>query len=75
MKIVVETGLWARRYVEESKVEIHLPEGSTVMDIIKELNIPADEAGIAVIRGEAVSQDFILKSNDTVTLHPIIIGG
>ena len=75
MKITVETGKWAERYVSGKVVVIELPEGSVTADVAKALNIPLEEAGLAVLNGKAVSKSHVFSDGDTITLHPIIVGG
>ena len=75
MKIIVETGKWAARYVNERVVTLDMPETCTVADVVAAMKIPADEAGIAVVDGKAVGKEHALSNGDVLTIHPIIIGG
>ena len=75
MKITVETGKWAARYVDERIVTLDMPEASTVADVIAAMNIPSDEAGLVVIDGKSVAKEYALANGDILTLHPIIVGG
>ena len=75
MKITVETGKWAARYMEEPLIIMEAEPGDTVEDIIDELGIPQDEAGMAVIGGEGVAKTYIVKDGDVIKIHPVIIGG
>ena len=75
MKINVKTGKWAARFIAEPEVVIDIPESSTVADVVAVLNIPADEAGLTVINGVSVNKDYILSDDDSLIIHPIIIGG
>ena len=75
MKITVETGQWAARYVSERVVTIDMPGACTVEDVVASLNIPDDEAGMAILGGKAVPSGHSLNNGDSITLHPIIIGG
>jgi len=75
MKITVETGKWASRYVEEPIIIMEADEGDTISDILEELGIPEDEAGMAVIDGNGVLKSHKLKNGDVVKIHPVIIGG
>ena len=75
MKVTVETGKWAERYVNERVVVLDIAEGSTATDIVAVLKIPVEEAGLAVLNGKAVAKNHTFSDGDVVTLHPIIVGG
>lgn len=75
MTVTVETGKWAVYYTKDRAATIELPEKSSVLDAIKALNIPPDEAGIAVKDGKAMSKEKVLSDGDKIKIHPVIIGG
>ena len=75
MKVIVETGKWANRYVNERALTLELPKDATVSDIVSSVGIPADEAGIAVLGGKAIARGYVLSDGDVVTIHPVIVGG
>ena len=75
MKITVETGQWAARYVSERVVTLDMPMACTVADIVDAMGIPSDEAGLAVLGGKAIGRGQSLNNGDSLTLHPVIIGG
>jgi len=75
MKITVETGKWAARYVDERVVVLDISEGATTADIAAALAIPLEEAGLAVLNGKAVAKNHAFSNGDVITLHPIIVGG
>ena len=75
MRITVETGKWAARYVNDRAMSIEVPGGATVADVIRTVGIPADEAGLAVLGGNAISNDYSLSDGDVINVHPVIIGG
>ena len=75
MKIVVETDSWAAPYISERLCALDVPEGSTVADVLHTVGLPANEAGIAVIRGKAVGKAFVLSQDDVIKIHPVIVGG
>ena len=75
LRITVETGKWAARYVEEPIIIMDIDEGSTVLDVIEEIGIPEDEAGMAVINDNGVPKDHVLSDGDKIKIHPVIIGG
>ena len=75
MKITVETGNWAARYVDESVLTLDMPEDTTVADVIDAIGIPAEETGIIVVDGKAVARDCVLSDGDVLKIYPVIIGG
>jgi molybdopterin synthase sulfur carrier subunit len=56
-------------------VEIELPDGVTVADILEKLGIPAREVKIAFVNGRTRPPDWMLKSGDEVGIFPPIGGG
>jgi sulfur carrier protein ThiS len=75
MRITVETGKWAERYINGTAAVINLPEQSTVADAIEMLNLPPDHTGIAVIDKKAVPRKHTLSEGDVLKIHPSLIGG
>lgn len=59
-----------------SQLEITLPEGSTVQDLINTLNItlPPDSL-LLVVNGRMAEAETALQDGDTVNLMPAISGG
>lgn len=75
MKIIVSTGSWAKRYLENDPYEFVLPEGSTVAAALAMLPLPSAEVGMTAINGQAVRQSFLLSEGDLLKIYPVIIGG
>ena len=75
MKITVETGRWAARYLSEEITSIELPEQSTAADVIETLKLPPEETGIISIKGNAIPREHILSCGDVIKIYPTIIGG
>ena len=75
MKITVETGRWAARYVPEEILTLELPEDATVQDAVDAIGLPPDETGLATIDGKAVLRDYVLSDGEKVKLYAAIIGG
>ena len=75
MKITVETGRWAARYMPDEIATLELPEGATVQDAIDAAGLPADEAGLVAVDGAAVARDYVLPDGGTVKIYAAIIGG
>lgn len=54
---------------------INLPQGSTIKDIIINLNIPESEAAILLVNGKRANLEDCLKDNDVVAIFPAVGGG
>jgi molybdopterin converting factor small subunit len=52
-----------------------MPEGSTLSDLIKHLQLPEKEVNLSFINGRIESKDYPLKSQDDVGFFPLIGGG
>ena len=74
MEILIETGKWAAKYMEES-VRIAVPAHTTVAEALEKIPLPPDETGLTVIGGKAVARDHILSDRDILKVYPMIIGG
>jgi len=55
-------------------VEVELPEGTVLKDLLKKLNIDGDRF-IVIKDAEAVKENYILKDGDKITILPIVSGG
>ena len=75
MNVTIRTGLWARRYINKTTIEMQINEGTIAADVLAGLPIPPDEIGVVLIDGKAVPRGTALKSGDTLEVLPIIIGG
>jgi len=59
----------------KGKTQVELPEGSTVDDLIKMLNIPEDLPLIIMLNGRRETEDIKLKENDRIGIFPPVGGG
>jgi len=55
-------------------IEVELPEGTVLKDLLKKLNINRDRF-IVIKDAEAVKENYILKDGDKITILPIVSGG
>ncbi len=49
--------------------------GTTVKNIINELNLPEDDIGATLINGRHVEEDCELQEGDTLSIFPLVGGG
>lgn len=79
MRIKVRLFATLREYVPEARIgvtlEIDLPEGARVSDLIAHYGLPADLVKLAYVNGIYREQDTPLHDNDEVGLFPPIGGG
>lgn len=57
--------------VEEREV----PDGTTVADVLKSLDIEEAEVGTLFVRGRHVDPDRVLAPGDAVAIFPLVGGG
>ncbi len=51
------------------------PEGTSVADVVKGLNLPEKELGIMLVNSRHVKLDHRLAEGDTLALFPLLGGG
>jgi len=79
MRVTVRIYATLCRYVPGvsagTPVEIELPDGASVADLIERLKIPAREVKIAFVNGRTRSPDWLLESGDEMGIFPPVGGG
>ena len=58
-----------------SVLEIGLPEGSTLADLVEHLGLPSDKVRVIFVNGRVRKRDHVLVSGDEVGLFPPVGGG
>ena len=56
-------------------VALDIPEGSTVADVVRALEIPDTFDCMKVVNGHDASPDHLLADRDVVSLFPPLVGG
>ncbi len=56
-------------------IELDVPEGVTVYDVISRFDIPLNDESVIVLNGLTVDMDTPLKEGDMVTAFSAIAGG
>lgn len=74
--MIVEVKLFAtfRNNRFKSKA-IEVADGFTVGGILKDLEIPVDQAGILLVNGLSADVEQSLVENDVVAVFPVVGGG
>ncbi len=74
--MVVEVRLFASfREGRFKDKELELPEGSSLGDLLAQLEIPKKDAKITIVNGTAASAEHKLSDRDVVAIFPPIAGG
>ncbi len=55
--------------------EMELPEGSTMADVVSQLNLPREEVKVFFVNGRARPVEWPLEPDDEVGIFPLIAGG
>lgn len=72
----VEVRLFATfREGREKKQKIKISENTTILDIIKILNIDENEVAIMLLNGRDGNSDRMLNDGDVISLFPPVGGG
>jgi molybdopterin synthase sulfur carrier subunit len=58
-----------------STLEVELPEGSTLADLVAHLDLPREEIKLLFINGRSQEPDYRLEPEDEVGIFPPIGGG
>ena len=78
-RIEVRVYATLRKYLGEEDqqevLEIAMAPGSTVADLIMQLNLPAHEVKVVFINHRAVLPDRVLEEGDRVGIFPLVAGG
>ena len=56
-------------------VQVHGPEDATILDLIRQAELPEVEFGIAGVNGEREYLSYRPKDGQFIELHPILMGG
>jgi len=54
---------------------MHMPEGSTVADLLRELQIPPGESRQVFVNSSRCEEDHVLRDGERVAAFPPIVGG
>jgi len=77
----VEARLYAtlRQYAPElgigEALSLDLPTGTTVRDLLAQLQVPAGQVKIIFVNYRAVPMEYVLQEGDRVSIFPPVAGG
>jgi molybdopterin converting factor small subunit len=77
MKIHVELQAYLDQYSPngQASFDYELPQGATVLDLVKALGIPEELANVVIVGSTNAGTAHPLSENDRVTLIPPLAGG
>jgi len=58
-----------------SRLEVKLPEGSTLTDLVTHLDLPSEQVKVLFVNAKAQELDYRLEPGDEVGIFPPIGGG
>lgn len=58
-----------------SEKQMDLPDGTTMDQLLDQLEIPAKEARILLVNGDTVSADYQFSPDDIIAIFPPLAGG
>lgn len=77
MKVKVELQAYLEGYAPNGRAvfEYEIPEGTRVIDLVRQLGVPEELASIIVVGNASVDLAHPLQEADQVTLIPPLAGG
>lgn len=72
IKVKLYAGFRQGRFSEK---EWNFSEGITVDQILEELEIDKNEAGVVLVNSRQVERDYTLCEGDEIAIFPLIAGG
>ena len=77
MKVKVELQAYLEGYAPNGHAvfEYEIPEGTRVIDLVRQLGVPEELASVIVVGNSSVGLAHPLKEADHVTLIPPLAGG
>jgi sulfur carrier protein ThiS len=75
VKLFATLGRHARNGAAGVPFEMEVPDGVTLMALVKALNLPREEVKAFFVNGRARPIDWTLEANDEVGIFPLIAGG
>lgn len=79
MKVKLRLFATLRKYLENvpigQSVDVEMPAGSTISDLVESFQIPAEELKICFVNGIICEVDQMLSEGDEVGMFPPIGGG
>ncbi len=78
MQVQAKVFATLRRYVTAAAgeaIQIELPDGATIADLVNVLKLPSEQVKVVFVNGRARDEDWQLAPGDEVGIFPPIGGG
>ena len=75
MNIEIKLFVTLSRYLPENPESYPVEPGTTVTDLINDLNVPHDDVKLVFVNGRKEGLDYLVKDGDRVGLFPPVGGG
>ena len=63
------------RGAQERKATLRVPDGATVLEVMRQLGVPDDVPCIPVVDGKRATAETVLRDGETLSLFPPLTGG
>lgn len=63
------------KYLPASVQAYEITQGTSILDLIDDLSIPAEEVKLIFVNGKKQERDYVLEPDDRVGLFPPVGGG
>ena len=79
--MIIQVALYAglTRYLprgaQNRKATLGVPDGATVLDMMRQLGVPDDVPCIPVVDGKRSTAETVLRDGETLSLFPPLTGG
>lgn len=60
---------------QERKATLRVPDGATVLEVMRQLGVPDDVPCIPVVDGKRATAETVLRDGETLSLFPPLTGG
>jgi sulfur carrier protein ThiS len=63
------------RGAQNRTATLEVPDGATVLDVMRQLGVPDDVPCISVVDGKRATTEVVLRDRETLSLFPPLTGG
>lgn len=65
----------AKVNADKKDFNLTVAEGTRIKDILKLLNISKENTSIILVNNSIVDLDYVINDNDSLAIHPVVVGG
>ncbi|HHT62846.1 MAG: MoaD/ThiS family protein [Bacillota bacterium] len=74
--VTIKTYGYLSRYMEDKDSgTFSFPDGTTVLEMLKVLNIPDSGVGFVSVNGKMVDKNYQIAQGDEIKIFPVVMGG